>query len=84
MIEHSRKHLNFHRHTQIEHSKHYDTLADEVHHFRIFIDNKYKIAEHNLHDNNGVASFKMSLNKYSDLSSDEFFETMNGYNSDEE
>ncbi|XP_055303331.1 procathepsin L-like [Sitodiplosis mosellana] len=61
-----------------EHSKHYDSLADEIHHFRIFVEHKHQIDEHNLHYENGIAHFKMGLNKYSDLRPEDFIDMMNG------
>lgn len=54
-----------------------------MHRFRIFIEHRNKIAEHNLHHDNGVESFEMGLNEYSDLTSEEFFDTMTGYIPDE-
>ncbi|XP_055307808.1 cathepsin L-like, partial [Sitodiplosis mosellana] len=65
-----------------EHSKHYDSLADEIHHFRIFVEHKHQIDEHNLHYENGIAHFKMGLNKYSDLSHEDILKMRHGYRSD--
>lgn len=70
-------------HLQANYSKHYASFEDEMQRFQIFVEHKYKIAEHNLHHDNGVESFRMGLNKYSDLTSEEFFDTMNGYIADE-
>lgn len=80
----SRYNFSFNFHPQKKYSKHYDTPADEMHRFHIFVDHKRKIDEHNLHHENGIASFKMGLNKYSDLSYEEFIEMMNGYDVDYE
>ncbi|XP_055297310.1 procathepsin L-like [Sitodiplosis mosellana] len=47
-----------------------------MHHFQVFVDHKHKIDEHNLHYENGIVPFKMGLNKYSDLTHEEFVERM--------
>lgn len=62
-----------------KHGKHYESLEDDVHHFRIFVDHKNKIEEHNQHFVNGIAFFKMGLNKYSDIKHEDFVKRMNGY-----
>lgn len=62
--------------------KQYATHAEENHRFRIFVDHKHKIAEHNRQYENGMVSFQMGLNRYSDMSQDEFRSRLNGYKSD--
>lgn len=50
-----------------------------MHHFRIFVEHKYKIEEHNQQFENGMHSFKMGYNKYSDMKHEDFVSAMNGY-----
>lgn len=45
----------------------------------IFLKNKHQIDEHNERHSNGMVSFKMGLNKFSDLSPDEFNAQMKGF-----
>lgn len=73
------KKKNVHFHLQKENSKQYNSPADEMRHFHIFVDHKNKITEHNLRHENGLASFRMGLNEYSDLSHEEFTARMNTY-----
>lgn len=64
---------------QSQYSKNYTN--DEEHDFRMmtFLQNRNQIAEHNKLFNEGHVSFKMGLNEYSDMTSDEFSTIMNGY-----
>ena len=65
-----------------KHSKHYNSITDEIHHFRIFIEHKRKIDEHNMHYENGIEHYKLGINKYSDLPPEDFFHVMNGIKAD--
>lgn len=67
-----------------KHGKHYKNVEDDVHHFRIFVDQKHKIDEHNQHVEHGIATFRMGLNKYSDLKHKDYLTLLNGYDSSEE
>lgn len=55
-----------------------------MHRFRIFVDHKYNIEEHNQQFDNGIVSFKMGLNKYSDVKHEDFVARMNGHISHQE
>lgn len=44
----------------------------------IWLEHKHKIEEHNQQYENGIVSFRMDLNKYSDMKHDEFVSRMNG------
>lgn len=44
----------------------------------IWLENKHKITEHNQQYDNGIVSFRMDLNKYSDLSHTETFSKLKG------
>lgn len=68
--------------SQSKHSKIYETPVEEMHRYRNFIDQKHHVDAHNLHYNNGVASFKMGLNKFSDLTHDEFVGMVHGKTQD--
>lgn len=64
-----------------KYEKHYNSIKDELNHFRIFIDNKHKINEHNQQsaDGNGITTFRMGYNKYSDMKNKDFVSQMNGH-----
>lgn len=59
-------------HPQKEYAKHYDSHAEEMHRFQIFVRHKHHIDEHNLHYENGGVSFKMGFNENSDLDDTEW------------
>ncbi|CAG9759479.1 unnamed protein product [Ceutorhynchus assimilis] len=50
----------------------YKTNNEESHRYQIFKDNLHKIREHNEMYEKGESSFKMGLNKFSDLTDEEF------------
>lgn len=54
--------------------------VEERFRFKIFNENRHKIAKHNQLYAAGKKSFKLGLNKYADMLHHEFKETMNGYN----
>lgn len=60
-------------------SKSYENETEENKRMAIFLENKSKIAEHNLQFEKGLVSYEMGINKYSDLSADEFRSRMNGF-----
>ncbi|XP_055296473.1 procathepsin L-like [Sitodiplosis mosellana] len=66
-------------HFKVQYSKSY--AADEEHQFRMttFLQNRNKIAEHNKLFNEGHVLFKMGLNEYSDMTTEEFAAIMNGH-----
>lgn len=47
----------------------------------IFLQNKHKIEEHNGKHSQGLVSFKMGVNKFSDLTHEEFNAQMKGLRS---
>lgn len=53
--------------------KHYDSHADEMHHFKIFAGHKRDIDVHNTlrQLDNGAIPFKLALNQHSDLDAKE-------------
>lgn len=64
---------------QSKYSKTYQDETEENHRMAVFLENKNKIAEHNELFDKGLVTYKMGLNKYSDLTADEFRSRMNGY-----
>lgn len=63
---------------QSKYSKKYKNQADDRHHMGIFLRHKDEVTKHNRLFNEGVVSYTMSLNAYSDLSHTEFVSQMNG------
>ncbi|XP_031628991.1 cathepsin L1-like [Contarinia nasturtii] len=61
-----------------KHLKKYSNHVDESNRLQIFLENKLKIIKHNLRFEEGLTTYKMGLNKYSDLSHKEFVFQMNG------
>lgn len=64
----------------MEHRKSYSNEVEERFRLKIFNENKLRIAKHNQLFAMGKVSFKMAVNKYSDMLHSEFRETMNGFN----
>lgn len=63
-------------------AKHNKTYADESednYRFKVFLNNKHLIAKHNRRQANGLHSYTIGLNKYADMTHQEFVRTMNGY-----
>lgn len=50
----------------------------------IWLQHKHQVDEHNKNHENGIASFRMALNKYSDLNHHEFVSKMTGAKPDVE
>ena len=61
-----------------KHGKSYQNEHDENNRLNIFVENKRKVDEHNARAQNGLATYTLAINKYSDLSADEFNKHMNG------
>lgn len=60
-----------------QHSKQYDDTENQLRK-RIFLASKQMIEEHNEKYKAGEETFEMGLNKYSDLSHDEYMNQLNG------
>ncbi|KAH8290360.1 hypothetical protein KR054_002276, partial [Drosophila jambulina] len=65
---------------QLEHRKNYNDDTEERFRFKIFNENKHKIAKHNQNWASGKVSFKLAVNKYADMLHHEFRQVMNGFN----
>ncbi|XP_058793221.1 cathepsin L-like [Phymastichus coffea] len=63
-----------------EHGKSYTNEIEEKSRLKIFMEHKQKIAEHNAMFEQGLVTYKLGLNKYSDMIHHEFVRTMNGFN----
>lgn len=61
---------------EYQHGKSYSDSAERVKRFSIFMKNLKEIEEHN---RNPKSSYKKALNKFADMTQEEFSETMNGY-----
>lgn len=57
----------------------YNDESEDNYRFKIFLENKLKIAKHNQRAASGQHSFTLKLNKYADMTHPEFVKTMNGY-----
>jgi len=61
------------------HNKSYDTTQEETKRFHIFIDNQRKIETHNREYDAGRKSFQLGMNRFGDMTNQEFRQLMNGY-----
>lgn len=65
--------------TQSKYSKNYPNETEENRRMAIFLDNKNKTEQHNQLFEKGLVTYEQGLNKYSDLTADEFRNRMNGF-----
>ncbi|KAL5280908.1 hypothetical protein ACFFRR_004740 [Megaselia abdita] len=65
---------------KILHKKNYENDVEEKFRMKIFQENRLVIAKHNQKYAQGLVSFKLGVNKYSDMLHHEFINTLNGYN----
>jgi len=64
---------------KLEHAKKYDSDVEEQFRMKIFMENKHKIAKHNLLVYGGQKKYHLKMNKYGDLLHHEFVSFMNGW-----
>uniref|UniRef100_A0A1A9X317 Cathepsin L n=1 Tax=Glossina brevipalpis TaxID=37001 RepID=A0A1A9X317_9MUSC len=64
----------------MEHHKEYTSSIEENFRLKIYNENRHKIAKHNQLYAAGKVTYKLGLNKYSDLLNHEFRQFMNGFN----
>lgn len=62
-----------------KYNKTYADSSEDNYRFKVFLNNKHLIAKHNQRQANGLHSYTLALNKYSDMTHQEFVRTMNGY-----
>lgn len=48
--------------------------------YKIYMENRHKIAKHNQHYHTKQVNYKLDLNKYADMLHSEFVQTLNGFN----
>ncbi|EEZ97696.1 cathepsin L precursor [Tribolium castaneum] len=65
---------------KVTHKKQYESETEERFRMKIFMENAHKVAKHNKLYAQGLVSFKLGVNKYSDMLNHEFVHTLNGYN----
>lgn len=63
-----------------KHGKTYDDASEEKLRYKIYLDNRHKIAKHNTKYHANEVPYKLSLNKYADMLHSEFVRTLNGFN----
>ncbi|XP_020815376.1 cathepsin L-like [Drosophila serrata] len=64
----------------LQHRRTYQNAAEERFRLKVFSENRNSIVEHNRRFAAGKVSFKLAINEYADLTSEEFNELMNGFN----
>lgn len=57
-----------------EHGKHYENDADDEYHFRLFIQTRKEVIEHNERFEKGIESYTMGLNELSDMNFEDFLQ----------
>ncbi|XP_063385069.1 procathepsin L-like [Cydia fagiglandana] len=65
---------------KLEHKKQYSSLEEERERMKIYVDNKFKVAQHNKAHAQGLTSFTLALNEFSDHYPEEI-QRMRGYKS---
>uniref|UniRef100_T1KIL8 Peptidase C1A papain C-terminal domain-containing protein n=1 Tax=Tetranychus urticae TaxID=32264 RepID=T1KIL8_TETUR len=65
---------------QINHNKNYAHPKEEAYRFQVFSSNLKKITEHNKRHSNGLETYDMGVNAYTDLTFAEFSKAFLGYN----
>lgn len=63
-----------------EHRKVYKSDVEENFRLKILLENRHKVAKHNAQYEMGNRTFKLKVNKYSDMLHQEFVHTFNGFN----
>lgn len=65
---------------QAKHNKKYSDAGEEKLRYKIYLENRHKIAKHNTRYNQKNVSYDLGLNKYADMLHSEFVRTLNGFN----
>jgi cathepsin L len=69
---------------QAKHSKKYSDAGEERLRYKIYLENRHKIAKHNTKYHTKQVPYKLELNKYADMLHSEFVRTLNGFNRTQE
>merc|ERR1739838_117432 len=66
---------------KLEHAKKYDSDVEEQFRMKIYMENKHKIAKHNMlfHSQPQQKKYHLKMNKYGDLLHNEFVSMLNGW-----
>jgi len=62
------------------HNKKYSDAGEEKMRYKIYLENRHKIAKHNTRYHMKDVTYRLDLNKYADMLHTEFVRTLNGYN----
>jgi len=62
------------------HNKKYSDTGEEKLRYKIYLENRHKIAKHNTRYHKKDVSYRLDLNKYADMLHTEFVRTLNGFN----
>jgi len=65
---------------KLSHDKNYENEWEEKFRFKVYLENKAKIARHNAMAHKGEKPYFLKMNNYGDLLNEEFKERFNGYN----
>lgn len=63
-----------------KHNKQYNDAGEEKLRYKIYLENRHKIAKHNSLFHKKTVSYRLDLNKYADMLHTEFVRTLNGFN----
>lgn len=66
--------------SQARHNKKYSDAGEEKMRYKIYLENRHKIAKHNTRYHSKDVTYRLDLNKYADMLHTEFVRTLNGYN----
>jgi cathepsin L len=62
-----------------KHGKKYEPSEERLR-YKIYMENRHKIAKHNTRYHKSEVTYKLDLNKYADMLHSEFVQTLNGFN----
>jgi len=65
---------------KLTHEKKYQDQTEEKFRYKIYLDNRHKIAKHNSRFHSNEVPYKLKMNKYADMLHSEFVRTFNGFN----
>lgn len=65
---------------QVEHDRKYNDADEDNLRYKIYLENRAKIAKHNTRYFEKKVSFKLDINKYADMLHNKFLRTLNGFN----
>ena len=62
-----------------QHGKTYSNPEEESFRMKVYLENRHKIARHNMRAANGIKTYTLGMNEYGDLLHHEFVRIMNGF-----